>query len=62
MVFEGRASQIIDRSRVGCEGEKLTMTSSFLDWITRRMELLFIKMKRTMGKQFGVEEDEKQGF
>ena len=34
------------------------ITLSFLDRIAKRMELLFIKMK-TVGKQFGVKEDEK---
>ena len=34
------------------------ITSRFLDRIAKRMELLFIKMK-TVGKQFGVKEDEK---
>ena len=34
------------------------ITLSFLDRMAKRMELLFIKMK-TVGKQFGVKEDEK---
>ena len=34
------------------------ITLIFLDRIAKRMELLFIKMK-TVGKQFGVKEDEK---
>lgn len=59
MVFEGRAKQIIDSTTVHCEGQKLKITSSFLDRAAKRMELLFIKMKKTVGKQFGVKEDEK---
>lgn len=44
-VFEGRASQIMDRVNEGYEErEKLKMTSNFLNGITGRMALLFIKM------------------
>ena len=59
MVFEGRAGQIIDRATVHCEGEKLQITSSLLDRIAKRMELLFVKLKKTVGKQFGMKEDGK---
>lgn len=47
---------------VHCEGEKLQITSSLLDRIAKRMELLFIKLKKTSEAQFRVKENQMRFF